>query len=123
VPDTGERDVEGVVGERECGRVALLPVDRLDASGFGVLACVVEHRRRDVETGHVGTTPCRGDRDVARATGDVEDAVVRLHVGRLDQMCRHREERPPDVGIRPERPDSPYLFFRRQVLEILNYSR
>jgi hypothetical protein len=47
--------------------------------------CLGNHRRREVEADHIGTTRGRGGGDRPRTGRDVEDAAARRHIGRVEE--------------------------------------
>jgi hypothetical protein len=83
VTEGGEDAVEARALERQLLGVALDPLD-LDSSGLRFAASGVEEFWREIEARHVGTGARRGQRGVARAARDVEDAHPGLDPGAAD---------------------------------------
>ena len=96
-PEHGRDGVERPVKERERLCVAFEKGDR-QAFGGRALASSME-QRRDVVDADRGTTVTRsGDRGIAAARGDVEDAPARMQVGRVAELFGHEHDTGGDNG-------------------------
>ena len=79
-----ERGVEGRVRHRDVLGVALDQVD-VEALGLGAAPAAVEQRGHVVDADDVAAVAGRGDRRVAAAAGDVEDAPAGLRVDGVEE--------------------------------------
>ena len=114
-PRRGGHDVEFVVVERQCLRVALDPV-QLDTERLRFAAAGGEALGRDVQRDHVGPGLSGADRDVPRSGADVEHALTGGDSAGVDQ---DRPEAPEELLREPvvvaERPDLPRRVLRLHV--------
>ena len=81
-------DIEAAVLERQRLGVAFDELDR-EALGIGAPAGALEQARNVVDADDVAAPPGGGQGGIAAAGGDVEDALGRMHVERLDEELGH----------------------------------
>ena len=96
--------IERRVAERQVLGVALDEVDR-EPLRPGALATAFEQRRDVVGAGRAAAEPCGGDRCVAAAGRDVEDAPARVQIGGVDEALGGGDDRGRDLGEVAARPD------------------
>ena len=104
-PNTELTTSKLLVVERQRLRVALEEVG-VQALGLGAPARPLEQGRDVVEADDRAAAPRRGQGGVAAAGRDVEDALGRVDVERLDEQLRHDQDLGPDhvvVAARPGR--------------------
>ncbi|MGX1105639.1 hypothetical protein AB7M47_004022 [Bradyrhizobium elkanii] len=93
-----QHDVEADVGKRQLLRVCFLERDGQTLRGRP-LAAALEQRRDVVGRDHVGKAPCRGQRRIAVAGGDVEHHLIAAQVDRLAEHLADDLERGADDRV------------------------
>ena len=93
-----KHDIEAGVGEGKRLRVGFLEGDR-QAVGFGTFAPAVEQRADIVRRHDVGEAAGGGERRIAVAGGDVEDALVAAEIDGLAERLADDLQRGADDGV------------------------
>ena len=93
-----KHDVEAGIGEGKRFRIGLLERDR-QAVGLGALAPALEKRADIVGRHDVGEAAGRGERRIAVAGGDVEDALVAAQIDGLAERFADDLQRGADDGV------------------------
>jgi hypothetical protein len=94
----GKHDVEALISERKSFSVGFLEGNP-QAVGFGPLASALEQRADIVRRHDVGESAGRGERGVAVAGCDIEDALVAAEIDGLAQTLAHDLQRGADHGV------------------------
>ncbi len=95
-PEGRQHDIEALVVERQRLGVRLDPFN-LDPGRLRIRPPRDEQLRGQIGRDDVGAAQSSGNRGVARASGDVEYPLARLHVDALDQRPADRQDQLRDV--------------------------
>ncbi len=93
-----KHDIEAGIREGKRFRVGFLERDR-QALGFGAVAATIEKRADIVRRHDVGEAAGRGERRIAVAGGDVEDALVAAEIDGLAEHFADDLQRGADDGV------------------------